>query len=145
MYHDKMSEQQLMSVKTLTLAYIGDGVYEQFVRELIIKAHPGADVHRISRAGVAAVNCRAQRKILEAISGGLSEKEQQLVRRGRNSKPGTFPKNAEKEDYLEATGLETLIGCLYLSGADERLTEIFAMCEPIITELAESAFEKVIK
>jgi len=145
MYKDPMTEMQATNLNCLTLAYIGDTIYEDFVRELIVLRHPGMSTQRLHKAGVSCVNCKAQAKILEQLEPLLSEKEQNIVRRGRNSKPGSFPKNADAGDYLRATAFESLIGFLYITGNEERLREILKACENTIIELTEKEFGRKYK
>lgn len=71
------------------------------------------------------MKAKAQAELLESIQPMLTEEEQTLVKRGRNTKSSTVPKNAELSDYRYATGFETLIGYLYLLGRTDRLMEIF--------------------
>ncbi len=117
---------------SLSLAFIGDAVFERFVRELAVSMIPGAKAHKLHKVSAAAVNCGAQAKILETVIPHLSEKELSVLRRGINAKPHSLPKNAEPEDYFKATGFEALLGYLELSGQDWRLNEILQLClEPV--------------
>ena len=79
---------------------------------------PTAALHRKASGYV---NARSQAELVRAIRQELTEEEESIRRRGRNAKPGHTAKNAEIEEYLEATGLEALIGYLYLAGRYERL------------------------
>ena len=108
----------------LTLAFIGDAVFELFVREHIV--HMGnCQVGKLHRQSVELVNCAAQAEAMEKLKPLLSEEEAAVYRRGRNAHPKTTPKNASIKDYHDATGLEALFGYLYLSGQTERLREFF--------------------
>lgn len=104
----------------LLLAYIGDAVYEVFVRTNLIKRGniPVNELHRISKHYVSAA---AQSGIAAKLESKLTEEELRVFKRGRNAKPGTVPKNADVGDYHRATGFEALIGYLYLKGCFERL------------------------
>ena len=115
----------LMSVSTLGLAYVGDGVYELLVRTwLLDHAHKAAlDMHRLS---VSLVNAGAQAQGYSAIEALLTEEEAAVFRRGRNAKVNQVPHHATAAEYHTATGLETLFGWLYLNGNQERILELFA-------------------
>lgn len=111
----------------LVLAYVGDAVYELYVRTLLVSSEncPVAALHKKS---VSYVKAKAQSDILEKIMDSLTEEEQDIVRRGRNAKSGTIPKNADVGEYKRATGFESLIGFLYLKKENQRLMDILKMC-----------------
>lgn len=105
------------------LAYIGDAVFELYVRvwlatnsEVASGGLHGQSVHVVS--------AEAQRRALELIEGSLTEKEFSIVKRGRNAKASSIPKHAERRVYQMATGFEALIGYLYLDGQDVRVHEL---------------------
>lgn len=104
----------------LTLAYLGDSLYEAFVRErLLDRGHVRVnDLHKVSMKYVRAT---AQAAILAALMPTLSEQEQDVVRRGRNAKGHAAPKSAEAAEYAASTGFEALLGYLHLAGQAERL------------------------
>lgn len=110
-------------IPVLVLAYVGDAVYEVFVRAWIagIKKVPVKQLHKIS---VTFVSASAQCASLMKVMPTLSEREQEIVRRGRNTKTTSSPKNVNITEYRHATAFEVLIGYLYLSGQMERLNEI---------------------
>lgn len=110
----------------LVLAYIGDAVYEVFIRTMLISAN-NAPVHKLHKLSVNYVKAKAQAEILHRIMDNLTQEEQEIVRRGRNAKSGTIPKNADVTEYKYATAYECLIGFLYLKKNFKRLTEIFKM------------------
>ncbi len=112
----------------LTLAFIGDTVFDLIVREdLICKANrPANDLHNLA---VQKVKASAQAGFVEKILPFLSETEIAVYKRGRNAKSGHLPKNASQSDYHMATGFETLIGYLYLSDEIERIKELFGIIE----------------
>ncbi len=107
----------------LLLAYIGDAVYEVFVRTHLIKQGnlPVNELHRLSKGYVSA---SAQSSIAERIEPYLTEEEIRIFKRGRNAKSATVPKNADVGDYRRATGFEALIGFLYLKGSFDRVFEL---------------------
>lgn len=112
----------------LTLAFIGDTVFDLLVREkLICEANrPANDLHNLA---VQKVKASAQAGFVEKILPHLNENEVAVYKRGRNAKSGHLPKNASQSDYHMATGFEALIGYLYLSNEIERIKELFHIIE----------------
>lgn len=107
----------------LVLAYIGDAVYELYVRMYIAKK--GAiKTNSLHKASIGFVCAKAQANILTRIEKELDEDELNIVRRGRNAHSNTIPKNASVADYKKATAFEALIGYLFLKNNIERLEEI---------------------
>lgn len=108
----------------LTLAYLGDAVYELLVREYLVlegNRPPGA-LHKMA---VRLVQAKSQSDAVERILPELGPEEAVVFKRGRNAKGPPAPKNAGVRDYRMATGLEALIGYLYLTGDMERISDIF--------------------
>ena len=117
----------LKEMSPLTLAFLGDGVYELFVREYLVNKG-SCPVKKLHSRAVELVRCEAQARALsEKLWPLLTEEEQAAALRGRNAHVGHVPKNAEVSDYHGATALETLFGYLYLKGEIERLRELFAV------------------
>jgi len=110
----------------LTLAFVGDGVYELYVRTRLtaLENIPAGKLH--SRA-IQYVKASAQAHSFRSIEGELTDAETAVYKRGRNAKSPTVPKNADLVEYRMATGLEALFGFLYLSGEAERLRELMEM------------------
>lgn len=123
-------ERDVSDVNTmspLTWAYIGDGVYELFVRTHLVnktKMKP----HMLHLESIKYVKAEAQVKILKRIQDNLTNEEKNIVRRGRNAENHHLPKNATVEEYSYSTAFEALIGYLYLTKQDERLKEILNLC-----------------
>ena len=117
------SEQDIRAYSPLTLAYIGDAVYELVIRSVVVeRANRSAnDLHKMS---VKYVKAEAQAKMIEALLEVLSEDELAVYKRGRNAKSYTVAKNASMSDYRKATGFEALMGFLYLSGQTDRMLEL---------------------
>lgn len=109
---------------SLSLAYIGDSVYEVYVRTRVIKEHPDMPANKLHRQSIKYVKANAQSNSIEAIEPELTEEELAVYKRGRNAKSATVPKNADLTDYRRATGFEALIGYLYLNNETERLEYI---------------------
>ena len=107
----------------LTLAYMGDAIFEIFVREHLI-GQAQTSVHDLHRRTISYVNAAAQARMVSALSEHLTPEEADMVRRGRNQKTGTVPKNADPSEYRYATGFETLLGWLYYKNQTDRLMTI---------------------
>jgi len=118
---NKVDRPELLN--PLVLAYIGDAVYEVYIRSYIIKSGM-AKTNALHKEATTFVSAKAQSKILAKIEENLTEKETEIVRRGRNAHSNTIPKNATIADYKKATAFEALIGYLFLSKENERLEEI---------------------
>ena len=123
-FHLNLERDQLLSLSTLGLAHLGDGVFEVMVRSWLI-LHGRAKVKDLHRATVQYVSAPAQARRLEKILPLLSEEEHDVFRRGRNTAPHSGPKAASRGEYQAATGLEALLGWLYLQGRTDRLNELF--------------------
>ena len=104
----------------LTLAYIGDCVYELVVRTIVVGTAERT-VNTMHKHTCRYVNAAAQRTILESVAEQLTEREQSVVRRGRNAKSHSVAKNASVSDYRYATGFEALCGYWYLTGQNDRM------------------------
>ena len=107
----------------LTLAYLGDGVFEILVREKLVLRHnaPNGKLHKEAKGYVSA---KAQSRIADMIQTELTEEELHIYKRGRNAN-SVPPKNADPAEYSKATGLEALFGYLYLAGETARLEYLF--------------------
>ena len=127
----KYTKIELLQMKPLVLAFVGDCVYELYVRNFLI-AEKYRDVNDLHRKSVFFVKAKAQAHILHELEEELTEDEQNFVRRGRNAHPHTVPKNASISDYRYATGFEALLGYLYYSGNNDRLMEILEKSYKII-------------
>jgi len=104
----------------LSLAYIGDAVYELYVRTHIMRDE-NLPVNKLHKTATGYVKAKAQSDIMHHIESLLTEDELAVYKRGRNAHSHTSAKNADIVDYRHATGFEALIGYLYLSKSDERL------------------------
>ena len=114
----------------LTLAFVGDGVYDLLVREYLVRL-ANRPVGELNKVKVAMVNCKSQAQFAAKLMPSLSEKETAVYKRGRNAAPKSTAKNGTLAEYHSATGLECLFGYLYLSGEKDRIDELFKL----ITEL----------
>ena len=126
-----MKIEKLNEVNTTALAYMGDAVYEQAVREYILKKG-SYNVNSMHRLATDFVKASAQAKVIKTMFDELSESEQSLVRRARNRKYSTKARNADQVTYKWATAFEALVGYLYLAEYDERLEWVLARAIEII-------------
>lgn len=110
-------------LSALALAYVGDTVYDMFVRTKLVDT-TDLKPHGLHQKATRLVCAQAQAQAFRRIEPLLTQEENDVFRRGRNAHMGTVPKHASIMDYRLATGLEALIGLLYLRGSDERLTEL---------------------
>lgn len=118
---EKIDRPELMS--PLVLAYIGDAVYELLVRGRVV-ARGFARTGEIHIQSVRYVRADAQAGALKAIAGMLTGEEAEIARRGRNARSPHTPRGSRMAAYRHSTGLECLVGYLYLKGSPERLVEI---------------------
>ena len=125
-FHLSAGEDTLEHISALGLAHLGDGVYELMVRSWLC-LHGRATNAGLHKAAIRYVSAPAQAKLARAILPILTEEEQAVYRRGRNSHTGNLPKGASVGEYHAATALETLFGWLYLQGKTERLNELFTV------------------
>ncbi|MCM3631432.1 ribonuclease III [Paenibacillus glycanilyticus] len=123
LFHPPAKKTQL--INPVVLAYVGDSVFELLVRQYLVSL-PNHKSHHLHREATKIVSAKAQRKLLEKWQPLLTEEEADIVRRGRNTKSGAPPKNADPADYRQATALECLVGYLYYEERIERLHELFA-------------------
>ena len=115
--------KDIRSFSPLTLAYIGDAVYEIVIRTIIVEKG-NAPVNKLHHKASSLVKAVAQKAAMEKILPLLTEEEEAVYKRGRNAKSYTSAKNASVIDYRIATGFEALMGFLYLMGRNERMLEL---------------------
>ena len=129
-FHLQVEKDQIDQISSLGLAHVGDGVYELMVRSWLV-LHGKATNKGLHKATVRYVAAPAQAERAARILPRLTQAEQDVFRRGRNSSPHTIPKAASREQYQTATALEALFGWLWLRGETGRLNELFElMMEP---------------
>ena len=121
----KRTEEEVNFLNPLVWAYIGDSVYELFIRTNLVN-NSNEKVHKLHVNAVKFVKAAGQAKILKAIEKELTEEEQNIVRRTRNTQNHHIAKNATPAEYSYATAFEGLIGYLYLNKRDERLNYILS-------------------
>ena len=121
----------------LTLAFVGDGVYELLVRRNVVEGG-NMPTKKLNARKVELVRASAQAAVYDELEPMLTDREREILRRGRNAHTGSVPKNAQMADYRKATGLEALFGFLYLEGDDTRLQDLFQEAMRISQERMEN-------
>lgn len=119
-------EVDIRTYSPLTLAYIGDAIYDLVIRTIVVERanRPANSLHKMT---IRYVNAKTQAQMIEALEPELSEEERAVYHRGRNAKSYTSAKNASIADYRKATGLEALLGYLYLQGEMDRLLALVCL------------------
>ncbi len=115
----------LRLINPLTLAFVGDGVYEMLAREQVVRKFTSLSAKKLHALTVEMVCASAQCRGFEKIEPLLTEQEMNVFKRGRNASGVTAPKHTHVSVYRVATGVEALFGWLYLSGESERIRELF--------------------
>ena len=120
-------KEEINMISPLTWAYVGDAVYELFIRNYLVNT-TNLKPHKLHIESIKYVKAKSQANILEKLDNFLTEEEKEIVRRGRNTKNHHLPKNADVNDYMYSTAFEALIGYLYLNKEEKRLEEILEKC-----------------
>ena len=120
-----VKKMDIRTINVISLAYLGDSVYEVYVREHLIKMGISL-VENLQREAIKYVSAKSQSKIVKWLTDNnyLNNDELDIIKRGRNYKRGSHPKNTDIITYKNSTGFETLIGYLYLDNKIDRLDEI---------------------
>ncbi|MCI8825250.1 MAG: ribonuclease III [Lachnospiraceae bacterium] len=119
----KIKKQDISTYSPLTLAYIGDGIYEIVIRSLVV-GHGNGQVNRLHKKSSSLVKAETQSKIIKLLMDELTEEEVHIFKRGRNAHSFTSAKNASSADYHMATGFEAVMGYLYMEGRMQRIFEL---------------------
>lgn len=120
------SEVDIRTYSPLTFAYIGDAIFEMVIRTLIVERGQRA-ANTLHKHTTKIVCAGTQAAIVEAIMEDLTEEEQDIYRRGKNTKLHSSAKNASLSDYRKATGFEAVCGYLYLAGNTKRIVELIQL------------------
>ncbi|SDC52750.1 ribonuclease-3 family protein [Pelagirhabdus alkalitolerans] len=128
-----MNTNQVKQMKALALAYMGDAVYEVYVRDHLIRSGK-AKVNALHQAAIRYVSAKGQAFVLREWldEEALTEEEQAVMRRGRNAKSATVPKNTDVMTYRYSTAFEAVLGFLYFTNETERLNELMEEAVKII-------------
>lgn len=127
MLFKEYTNQEARMFNPLQLALIGDAVYEVYIRNYIFNNNQNLSAHKIHIAAINYVKAKGQSDMMQILEPVLTEDELYIFKRGRNTKSATVPKNANVRDYRAATGMESLIGYLYLTNQQDRLIELIEM------------------
>lgn len=120
-------------ISPLTLAFVGDGVYDLLVREYLVR-QANRPVGELNKIKVSLVNCKSQARFAKLLLPKLSDKETSVYKRGRNAAPKCTSKHGTVADYHSATGLECLFGYLHMNGEQSRVQELFNLIVHIAFE-----------
>lgn len=115
-----LEEQDIRTYSPLTLAYIGDAIFELVVRTVLVE-RKNTQPEKLHKAATKIVKAETQALMIEALKEDLTDEELAVFKRGRNAKAVTRAKNASMSEYRRATGFEALMGYLYLKGDIERM------------------------
>lgn len=118
-----LEDVDLRTYSPLTLAYIGDAVFDMVIRTLVVRKG-NCPPNKLHKRASALVNASSQAQMVERMLPDLTDEEEQIYKRGRNAKAYTKAKNATVLDYRKATGLEALMGYLYLKGDTKRAIDL---------------------
>ena len=122
-FYTIMSEKDALLLSALSLAYVGDAVHSLYVRERLVNG-PQFKIDTLHQMASAEVKAAAQAKLAETVADKLTETEMSVYLRGRNAKAHHKAKNQSIVDYRKATGMEAVLGFLYLTGQHERIVEL---------------------
>lgn len=126
MDREKLNDREANMYSPLTLAFLGDSVYDTLVREYLLR-QANMPVAKLHSAKIKLVCAEYQSVAYDIVSELLSEQELSVLKRGRNATGNTVPKHADAAEYRRATALECLFGFLYLTGRYERIIELFEL------------------
>lgn len=118
-----IKDVDIRTYSPLTLAYIGDGIFDIVIRSVVV-GKGNTKASQLHKHTSSIVKAHTQAVMIEALEPHLTEEEADIYRRGRNAKSPTMAKNATMADYRKATGLEALMGYLYLKDDFERVVEL---------------------
>lgn len=121
-----LNEKEVNLLNPLIWAYVGDCVYELYVRTMLVN-NSKKNAGLLHKQAIKIVNAKSQAEQLQKIMDNLTDSEKEIVRRARNTQTNSIPKNADVMDYKYATAFEGLIGYLYLSKQNERLKQVLDM------------------
>lgn len=119
----ELEYQDIRTYSPLTLAYIGDAIYELVIRTILVEKG-NTQVNKLHTRASRLVKASSQSAMIEKLKPYLTEEEMGVFKRGRNAKAATMAKNATMSDYRRATGFEALMGYLYLTEQWERMLEL---------------------
>ena len=134
---DSLDKEVAKQMQPLTLASVGDAVHTLFVREYVLRTL-GVKINAMNKLVSGVVNAGAQFRTMKKLEDSLTEEEQNIASRARNSHLHSKSKNYSIHEYIYATAYEALVGYLYLSGQQERLNEILTASLDELTKIAKN-------
>ena len=126
LFNIEKNEIEVNMMSPLTWAYVGDAVYELYIRTHLVNK-TNLKPHKLHVEAIKYVKAQSQAQALKKIEVNLTEKEKEIVRRGRNTENHHVAKNASVQDYMYSTAFEALIGYLYLTNQEKRIKELVEM------------------
>lgn len=129
LFNIEKNEIEVNMMSPLTWAYVGDAVYELYIRTHLVNK-TNLKPHKLHIEAIKYVKAQSQAQALKKIEVNLTEKEKEIVRRGRNTENHHVAKNASVQDYMYSTAFEALIGYLYLTNEEKRIKELVEMIIP---------------
>ena len=125
---EALTKQQATQLNPVALAFVGDTVYSLYVRERLALSGCGK-VSQLQKVAAQVVSAKGQSEFLERLLPQFNEEEAEIFRRGKNAKKGTKSKSASSLEYNRSTGLEAVLGYLYLTGQEDRIRELLAFSD----------------
>lgn len=129
LFNIEKNEIEVNMMSPLTWAYVGDAVYELYIRTHLVNK-TNLKPHKLHVEAIKYVKAQSQAQALKKIEVNLTEKEKEIVRRGRNTENHHVAKNASVQEYMYSTAFEALIGYLYLTNQEKRIKELVEMIIP---------------
>ena len=129
MEREYLSEREANAYSPLSLAFLGDSVYDTLVREYLLRK-ANMPVAKLHSAKIRLVCAEFQSDAYDVLSENLTEHELSVLKRGRNATGNTVPKHADAAQYRRATAIECLFGYLYITGQNERIAQLFEVMIP---------------
>ena len=129
MEREYLSEREANAYSPLSLAFLGDSVYDTLVREYLLRK-ANMPVAKLHSAKIRLVCAEFQSDAYDVLSENLTEHELSVLKRGRNATGNTVPKHANAAQYRRATAIECLFGYLYITGQNERISQLFEVMIP---------------
>lgn len=129
LFNIEKNEIEVNMMSPLTWAYVGDAVYELYIRTHLVNK-TNLKPHKLHIEAIKYVKAQSQAQALKKIEVNLTEKEKEIVRRGRNTENHHVAKNASVQEYMYSTAFEALIGYLYLTNQEKRIKELVEMIIP---------------
>lgn len=136
----ELNDIDIVNYSPLTLAYIGDGIYEIVIRTIIVD-EANRQVNKIHKATSDLVKAHTQAQLIFCMMDLLTDEEIVIYKRGRNAKAVTRAKNASMSDYRTATGFEALMGWLYLTGQTDRMLELIKKGLKLLSKNSEESID----